>query len=654
MKNRAPHLSIIQDLISEADADQSSIRLLWQDIYRQTFDGTPPPEEEGSSDFSLPNLLHSVTTAHNTLLSALITGDDWFDLDSADPSDKRATILIKPLKKLINYYLNEGQFRHAFSHVITMSVLCYGELVVDFTRRRTLNPEYYSWKVKREISQDQSATLQSYQNATPESISDGMQSLNQNTSASIEGITLTTPPDKFLDIGCLRFRLPHFCHSWWSRFSTTIKDSPWRAYQLTYADFELHEAGELGIFNKSAVSRLLNQSSGNSYDIIHYFGPKFKKLPSGSIIAEDPHYYLVYCGNIILIEGEYPYIEISENKNPLISAIARTQPFKPHGATPGSYASNLAKWLDNNHRSSNDAVRASQQNVKLVDKNRILNQDQLQNLQNNTILEVSSGGLDNVMKIQSLTSGNENSTFPINEILNRGIINAMGTDGATQGSNLRSRTTSTEISYLQSSGRNATSSMAEELQSNCLLPLLQKVFCRVIQLGLPELTLNPELKPLFTEEEYEMLISIPQKEHYNILNLYYSLKLRAYRAKEEDSAKLEAIQSLIQVSSSNAEASSIINYRNLIEQYAKLLDITDLNLLNEAMSQYDIINFENALLNQGKMILPAETDDHELHLEGHVAGPNSPEAVTQHNQYHMQFLQALQQQTQEETSNEES
>jgi hypothetical protein len=489
------------------------------------------------------------------------------------------------------------------------------------------------------MSKQPSDIVQQYASMTAEDIANAIEGVGMDIEGFMAGEKMDKEPPKYIQVGGLRFDTPHFTKTYWDPKATTISASRWRAYDFELYDYEIREYIKLGVF-KSAASELVKRRSHDScYQITAYYGPKFKMVDNTKEISNEG-YYCIWSGNIILASGDYPYLEIDDQFHPMATAIAKSVPFSNAGQSPSEYGAEMSRWHDHNWRLVCDQLRFGILGFNAVNTNMIENRELLDNgLEPGSLIMTKGDPREAFTHIQ-LTNNRENQYHPVNEILRDQIVQSIGTTGV--GGGLGSRATSKEVQAVQGNASKAVRAMAQELQDSFILPFLQRVFARVIQFGLKDLVTNPSAQAALTEEELQMLLQLNEETQIRILQTFYRFKLRPYTSKEEDAQKLDNISSLLNAGSSNPYFQQAINYKKMLSLLTKLLSLDEEALINTEPSELDVIMSENLLLEQGKPLMPGQMDNHELHMEQQIPGPNSTPAAVQHYQMHQQIAQGMQ------------
>lgn len=630
----------LKQLLNTASTFIEPHRRVWKAIYDQVYNGTPTTElEDWQASFSLPTLNTAVTDAKTDLADALINKPDWYDLDERNPTDLEAKALKAPLKKLVDYYLASSNAKQICTSALGAALIAIGDVAVHWHNKRQLNPNWVSW-YSRKKNTSPTDLVNQYASMTPEDIANQLEGVGMDIEGFMSGQKMDKEPAKYIEVGSLRFDVPHFTKVYWDPKATSINASRWRAYDFTLYDYEVTEYVKQGTFSKKALELLKRRTTDQCYNFTCYYGPQFKIDGDTKTVVNDG-YYCVWSGDVVVISGDYPYIEVEDQYHPMATAIAKSVPFSNAGQSPAEYATEMARWHDHNWRIICDQLRFGILGFNAVNTQLIQNREILDNgLEPGSIIQVQGDPREAFTHI-ALTDNRENQYHPVNETLRNYIIQSIGTTGLG-GAGLKSRATSAEVRAVQDSASKAIGSMAQELQESFILPFLQKVFARVIQFGLKDLATNPGAQAVLTEEELQMLLQLSEDVHIKILQTFYRFKLRNYTSKDEDAQKLDNIASLLNAASSNPYFQQSINYKKLLSLLTDLLGLTEEALLNTEPSELDVIMSENLLLEQGKPVMPGQTDNHELHLEQQTPGPNATPAAIQHYQMHQQIMASTQ------------
>jgi hypothetical protein len=212
----------------------------------------------------------------------------------------------------------------------------------------------------------------------------------------------------------------------------------------------------------------------------------------------------------------------------------------------------------------------------------------------------------------------------------------------TGGANEHSRTPAAETNARLAAGQNNVNTIALDLEQNFLIPILQKVFARVLQFGMNELQSNPELMALFSEEELYNLNQISTRGRFEVLNMWYRFKIKGFSSKSDTNEKLMRMNELLNIANGPGPLSQLINLPEFMKEYFDALGIKEPDrLLMMTNSPLVMVNAENQALMGGHMVIPNQMDDHNFHLQ--MQGPlaQSPYATPEMQQHAMMHQQAL-------------
>lgn len=638
--NDNEELKPLKELMRNANSFIEPHRRAWMSIYEQVYNGTPTSDlEDWQATFSLPTLNQAVNDAKTDLVDALINKSDWYDLDERNPSDVEAKALKTPLKKLTDYYLASSNAKTICNNIIGAAMIAIGDVAVHWQQKKQLNPNWVSW-YSRKQSTSPTDKVKQYASMTPEDIANALEGVGMDLEGFVAGEKMDKEPAKYVEVGTLRFDVPHFKNTYWDAYATTINTSRWRAYEFELQDYQVKEYQRAGVFTQAASQLLKRKGNNGCYTFTAYYGPRFK-MTDGVKEAVNDGYYCIWSHDIIVASGDYPYIEVDEATHPMVTAIAKSVPFNNAGQSPAEYATEMARWHDHNWRIVCDQLRFGILGFNAVNTHMIENREILDNgLEPGSLILVKGDPREAFSHI-ALTDNRENQYHPVNETLRNYIIQSIGTTGLG-GAGLKSRATSAEVRAVQDSASKSIGSMAQELQESFVLPFLQKVFARVIQFGLKDLATNPSAQAVLTEDELQLLLQLSEDMQIKILQTFYRFKLRDYTSKDEDAQKLDNIASLLNAAGQNPYFQQAINYKKLLSLLTDLLGLKEEALLNTEPSELDVIASENLLLEQGKPVMPGQTDNHQLHLEQQQPGPNATQAAIQHWQMHQQYASAMQ------------
>ena len=187
--------------------------------------------------------------------------------------------------------------------------------------------------------------------------------------------------------------------------------------------------------------------------------------------------------------------------------------------------------------------------------------------------------------------------------------------------------------------------MALDLEQNFLIPVLQKCLARVLQFGIAEVQNNVELAALFEDEEIQTLTQLSEADRIKIINSYYAFKISGFSANQNKAERVARLNELFQVGGSNPLINAMLNWPEMIKEWAHLMDIDPSKFLIVDTSEASRIIAENQVLLQDVQVAVHPDDNDELHLQMQsplAASELQTEALMQHVMMHQQQLEAKQ------------
>jgi len=654
-----------------------AIRANWADNqtmfrYGSQFTGKQPWQ----SEFSVNNFAKSIRAAQGHMVNTLVNQPDWWDLTPKNARNQRATFLARPIKALLNYHLEAANFKRHAGTFLMQSLISLGIIQVGFTKKMVLNPEWVLEKTKQERRKEQSRLSRSV--ANPETTDDT--DLAAQMEQAIEELMSEAqgePPrpaaqqlKQYIQYGCLDFKEPIPDFFYYEPTAHYMQESSWCAfeYQVTLSD--LKQQARIGYLSKSAVKRVSpapieakwaeanqrykgNQEnvSSDKVTITVYYGP----LIEDGEIVKDMYFAIIANGNVILKDGDYPYWEPPGHRTPVVAAAVRQIPFSPTGAGIGDNAKQLQRQMDSNLQLQCDSWRLNIGGINVVNRNSLVDKSQLdEGIYPGKTIEVRDKPRDAFERV-TLTSNVENQVAPINEVLRNAIDDQTGNmDAVSSGPNLRSRTSAAEIDQRVSGAQSNLNIMALDLEQDFLIPVLQKCLARILQFGLGEIQSNAELRGLFEEEELQALLELSDADRLEVIQSFFKFEIDGFSANQDRKEKAARLTEFMQVGSSNPLLNAMVNWPELITQYARQLDMDPNTSLVVNQSEAARIVAENQVLMQNALVLPSPQDNDEMHMQQHAPLAGSPfatQALQQHVQMHQQ--QMMQKQAQAEQGQEQ-
>lgn len=665
--------SAINDLIDNSDAETVLIKNRWRENYDMFVYGSRNEDKQDwQTNFSVNKLQTSIRTSQGRLVNILVNNPEWYELCPSGYANKDAATLAPAFKKIMDYYLKSSRFKRHAGTFFMNSLISSGNLNVGWKQRLVQNPAWTLEKTEKERQQIQMRLAKNVANPQVEDPmlggSDLEQKLNESLdefAAEAQGETLSKKKvDQYIQIGCLDFLDINHEKRYWDPNVQYMEDSVWGAFKYDVNLYELNMQAKLGMISKKAVDRIGDQKDAyvtransslrykntvasakgksNLVELTVYYGPLIIK---GEIV-KDRYFALIANGSIILKEGEYPYWEPPGHLTALVSAAVRQIPGRATGAGIGDSAVELQRIYDSNWQLICDTFRFGISGINVVNWQNLVDKGQLlEGIYPGMTLEVRGKPEDNFSHID-LTSNLENQAHPIQNMFEQAIDSLTGVNELmTGGNNPYSRTSAAETGARLDAGNQSVNIIALDLEQNFLIPTLEKCFARILQFGISEISSNPELQALLTEDEVYQITKLGADTRMNILNQWYTFKISGFSQVADSDENAKRDNELIQMVNSGGLLAQLINIPELMKQYFKNRKIKDPELLLINDSPLSLVMAENQALLTGHQIMPNQNDDHEFHLKNQGALAASPYAtpeVQMHVQMHQQMLQQMQ------------
>jgi hypothetical protein len=676
--------------VKDVEDETLNIRQEWSDNHQVFEHGTiSQDKEDWQSDYSINKLGSAVRAAHSQLKRILINNPDWYDLDPVNPNDERAAQLAGPLKKFLDYHLDTANFPRYASTFILNSLISMGAMLVGWKPRRLRNPEWVMFQAEKQQAEMRKRGT-GVTTLTPE-LTSGQ--IEESATSAIERLRSIAQgedfdfaqeePDKFVEIGGLDFQIPIAENIGWDTNATYMEESEVQYYRTTMRLHELDAWAKQGFIKKSKVKEVgganqlpaaqtrkemqykgtTTQKTGNKspspeVDIIVWFGPlvMFGAKDDRMKFGDEDHMIIIANERTLLKEGPSPFWEPKNQKGPLVYCSAREVPHKAVGTTPVMDAKAIQKVFDSNNQLLTDTMRYGVVGINVVDEHSVVDKTIFEEgIEPGAIVRVQTDNNDvsKVWRHEPLTSNVENQAKPVQNEIRSGISESVGISGlSTAGSNnLRSRTTASEISAQQQGTQITVDQISVDLEIQFLNPFLEKALSRLIQFGLSEVRINPELKNVLTEEEIEVLASISDEERAQMLYSFYKFKIKGFSFQADHQERISRINELFSIGGTGGPVGELMPWKAALTRWLKEMDMDDVADALDPNTELSIIQRENQMLvfeNRPVQVLPQ--DNHERHIQSHSnaglgSGGQTP-ALQQHLQQHQQILQQIQAQEQ--------
>lgn len=664
----------VRKIINASDGSTNGIKQKWRESHDMFVNGTVSVDKQDwQTDFSVNKFQSSIRTAQGRLVNTIVNLPDWYELEPRSYENKQAEVLAPAFMKLMDYYIESSKFkRHAGTFFLCSLISC-GHLYVGWKRKLIQNPVYVLEKADKERQREQIRISKKVANPQVEDPVEG-QALEEDLLSALDEFMsmaqgVETPKEKtppYVQVGCLDLKdiIPE--NAYWDPNCQYMEDSLWRAFKFTVNRWELNKDAQVGIFDKSKVKRIgsrkdmdIRMSTQDArfrsitktasekqemVDLTFYYGPLIEA--DGQEVLKENYWCIIANDSVVLKEGEYPFWEPPGHHAPMISAAVRQIPFRPTGAGIGDSAMELQKIYDSNWQLICDTFRFGIAGLNVVNYQALVDKSQLlEGVYPGMTLEVRTPPKEAFEHI-SLTANLENQAHPVQSMLEQAIDQATGINELMQGgSNPFSRTAAAETNARLDAGNQNVNIIALDLETNFLVPSLQKIFARVLQFGLPEVSSNPELQALLNQEEMQAIAQLNAGSRMEILTQWYNFKIKGFSNDQDKNEAKMRDNEFLQIASSNPLISQMVNWPVWLKHYWRNSGHKDTDSLLIDGTPLEQVTAENQVLLSGHSIMPSPNDDHQFHLENQQALAQSPYATPQmqeHIQMHMQYMQQMQ------------
>ncbi len=665
-------------MVDSCEQRTNVIRQNWRENYEIFVNGTPTTDKEDwQTKLSINKFQNSIRTAQSGLINTLVNSPEWYELCPAGYANIRAEKLAKPFKKMMDYYLDGAKFKRHAGTFFLCSLINHGALWVGWKQKLIQNPEFVAYVTRKQTEQEAKRLAPNVVNpeapgpVSADEMAKELEMAIDSLMAEAQGIAapMAKPPEKYVRVGALDLRDINAAHYYWDALIQYMEDSKWKAHRYTVNRWELEHDADLGIFDKKKLEEIVMKGPRDnvrSHESVRYQGinPSLTQsadevellVYTGPLVIEgkvkkDRYFAVIANNSVLLKDGDYPFWEPPGHMTPIVACAVRQIPYRATGAGIGDSAKQLQKVYDSNWMLVCDTFRFGIAGINIVNHHKLVDKSQLlEGIYPGMTLEVTASP-DEVFKHINLTSNLENQSSPVQAALEEAIDQATGVNTLQQGGgNQYSRTSAAETNARLNAGTQNVNIMALDLEQNFLIPTLEKVLARVIQFGLKELSRNPELQALLTEEEYYELTKVGEEEGMDILSMWYRFKVKGFSAAADRNEHLMRMNELLTIVNSGGPLSQLVNLPEFMKEYFKAMQVKDIDkLLIVNDSPLQLITAENQLLLANKMVQPSPEDDHEFHLEqqGPIAqSPYATPAMQQHAMMHEQMLQQIQMQQQ--------
>lgn len=665
-------IGAIHALMDKCEDSVSLVKENWKQNFDYFLKGSQFKDKaEWQADFSINKLGSSIRHTQGELLNILVQNPKWWALEPVAQNNPKASLLKKPLKKLMDYYMEDAKFKRHAGTFFLSSLTSMGALYVGWRKKLIQNPEFVLKQTEDAIRKEQLKLAKVVTNPEvndpnfdAESLQEKLQSALESFQSEMVGAEPLKEPEAkpYVQIGALDFQDINPEDLWWDDTVQYMEDSQYKAFSFEKPLWEIKQWAKLGYCSRDKVAKIppkkltdaqamqkwrykTQTTVKNRTDVVElvaYYGP----LIIDDIVKKDKYFCLIANGEVILKEGDYPYWEPPGHHTPVVNTAVRQIPFNATGAGIGDTAKKLQRTYDSNWHLVCDQFRYAIAGLNIVDYNKLIDKGALTSgIEPGKTLEVR-GNPKEVFDHVNLSSNIENQVHPVQEMLRLAIEDATGINDAMTGApNARSRTTAAETNARLGGAQRTVNTIALDLEQNFLIPVLQKIFARVLQFGISELRSNPELQRVLDESEMQELFALNEADKMEILNNYFKFKVSGFSSTQDKQEKLARVNELLQIANSGGPVSQLVNFTALIKLWTRLQELDDDEMLIISGSPLEIVTAENTALLTGHQIMPDEKDDDNFHIQNHQALLNS-QAATQELQQHIMFHQQMMQQKQ--------
>ncbi|RMH37995.1 MAG: hypothetical protein D6694_12760 [Gammaproteobacteria bacterium] len=663
-------VNAINKIVKDHEEETTEFRARARENYLMFVKGSRfKGKEPWQAQFSINKLESSIRVAAGRLKSILINNPNWFSLEPRNPDNPVAVELAQPLERLLKYYLDTARFTRVAGTFILQSLISLGSIVVGWRQKLIPNPRYILEEAEKLRAEQQRKLANRVDNPAPPPelpSDDFLRELDKVTDELIGDLTgestsasIKTP--KFIQVGCLDLKVPNPEKVGWDTSVQYMDESPFNFFKTEVPLWWIREQAKNGVFKKSAVKKVSQKSldasraiqrsvynrvndakKANLIPLTVYFGPLIIDDK-----VEDPYYYAVIAhDSVILKDGTYPYWEPpGHQQTPMVNMAPREVPQRATGAGIGETAAGLQKAFDALAQIQFDQTLFSVAGLNIVNITDLVDKSVIEEgIEPGKWLVVRNKPSD-VFERVKLTNDVERQVLPMQEQLRLGIQELTQISDLLSGSaNLRSRTSATEVANRTQGAEQAVSDIAIDLEQGFLIPTLEKCFARVLQFGLLELESNPEIKNILSPADISKLKDLNESDRINILNQFYSFKIRGFSYSPNRIEEVRVLNELLQLANSGGPVGQLLPMVDVLKEWFRKNDMPELADKINPNTQTAQITAENQLLISGKAVPVSESDDHQLHIELQsrlaVSGAATPELM-QHLQAHQQMLQQI-------------
>ncbi len=664
----------IQSVLSLIKSNQQktlSIRAKWLENFQMFVEGSRALEKKDwQADFSVNEFGNAIRNAAGNVRSNFLRRPNWFLMKAlTNDADK-----YKPaLEKAMRFHLQRANFRQVANTSLLCASINMSVLRVGWKIENVKNPKLIIKETQEEIKDFNRRMVGQVENIQQPAIDfltedpdkllevlEGSYTDFQNYATSKKKIVKTKIPE-FIQRGVLELTPINAENFYWDADINYMNNCSWQATEDYVPLWKLKELEKLGVYKNvasiGAGKEAPDLTKKAIYDQVYKGTSAFatgtrKGLVKvteyfGHLIIDDEireyYWHLVFANDSVVLLSKMNPFWGDGYELPYIVGSAHEIPFRPTGQGIGDNATKLQKAFDSNLHLLVDQMRLGIVGLNIVNKAKLADPSQLlEGVGPGEFLETTDDP-EKVFKHVNLTSNVENQVFPANEILRAGIQKVIGMSDVSQGSPApRSRTSATEITQMVSGGDLHLFNVAEDLEINILLPMLEKSFARILQYGLSDLT-DPTFQTIFDPNEIAELKSMSEEDRYNTLANYFQFEINGFT---NDSRRMEEIQrltELLDIYNKPGPLSSVIRGEKVVKELVNRFEFRDPEAYINDDNELNRIDAENRLLMLNQQVQVMPNDNHQQHIQLQSQLPNVTQAQMAHVQQHQMYLAQIQQ-----------
>lgn len=667
-------IAAVQSLITTSQNKTLDVRAKWLENFEMFCHGTRALEKrDWQADFSVNEFGTAIRRSAGNIRSNFLRRPNWFLMKSLNPEVDK----YKPaLEKAMRFHLERAGFRRVANTALLCSAINMSCTRVGWRLEKVKNPRLVIKETRKTIDSFNKAVAGDVDN--PQVSSSALDLLTtdparlteimeagfedfQNIALKQESKVVKEKIPNFIQRGVLDLTPINVENLYWDSEVNYMDQCTWQAVEDYVPLWKLKEMEKLGIY--SNVSKISMNSAAPDlarkiiFDQVYkghnpaFVGPGkgLVKVTEyfGHLIVNDEikehFWHLVYANDSVILKSQMNPFWGDGYQLPFVTGSVHEVPFRPTGQGIGDNAVKLQKALDSNYHLITDQMRLGLVGLNVINKGKMTDTSQLMDgIGPGEFLTVTDDP-DKVFKHYNLTSNVENQAFPINEILRQGIQKVTGMSDAMIGAPAaRSRTSATEVNQQVSGGELNLFNIAEDLEINILLPMLDKTFARVLQYGLQDLN-DPSFKSIFTQNELAELTALDEESRYNTLANYFQFEINGFT---NDSTRMEEIKrltDLLTIYNKPGPLASVIRGEKVVRELVNRFEFRDPEEYVNSDNELSRIDAENRLLMLNQQVEVMPNDNHKQHMEMQQNLATMTQAQLNHLQQHQMYLAQIEQ-----------